>query len=162
LLAQGEFAAFLRADGRDRSELLERMTGTQIYSRLSIAAHVKAALAEQRLREGRAAALAIPVLDDDARRAAEAELALAGAGRAAAGDGRGAAGAGQGAAGAGARGLAEPARRARALADAEADHARARAAIAAAEAERAELALRRRAEPLRAPWEDAARLEQQL
>ncbi|MBA3540469.1 MAG: AAA family ATPase, partial [Deltaproteobacteria bacterium] len=26
LLAQGEFAAFLRADGKDRSELLERMT----------------------------------------------------------------------------------------------------------------------------------------
>ncbi|MDQ3298392.1 MAG: AAA family ATPase, partial [Myxococcota bacterium] len=32
LLAQGEFAAFLRADGKDRSELLERMTGTEIYS----------------------------------------------------------------------------------------------------------------------------------
>ncbi|HET9626667.1 MAG TPA: AAA family ATPase, partial [Kofleriaceae bacterium] len=71
LLAQGEFAAFLRADGRDRSELLERMTGTQIYSKLSIAAHVKAALAEQRLRDGRAAALAISVLDDDAVRAIE-------------------------------------------------------------------------------------------
>ena len=40
------------ADGKDRSELLERMTGTEIYSKLSIAAHVKAALAEQRLRDG--------------------------------------------------------------------------------------------------------------
>ncbi|MDQ3370478.1 MAG: AAA family ATPase, partial [Myxococcota bacterium] len=53
LLAQGEFATFLRADGKDRSELLERMTGTEIYSRLSVAAHLKATLAEQRLREGR-------------------------------------------------------------------------------------------------------------
>ena len=30
LLAQGEFAAFLRAGERDRGELLERMTGTEI------------------------------------------------------------------------------------------------------------------------------------
>src|SRR5262249_9130513 len=61
LLAQGEFAAFLRADGKDRSELLERMTGTEIYSQLSVRAHVKAALAEQRLRERQGAALAIAV-----------------------------------------------------------------------------------------------------
>ncbi|HUJ63617.1 MAG TPA: AAA family ATPase, partial [Kofleriaceae bacterium] len=74
LLAQGEFAAFLRADGKDRSELLERMTGTEIYSRLSIAAHLRAALAEQRLRDSRAAALAIAVMPEDARAAAAAEL----------------------------------------------------------------------------------------
>src|SRR3977135_2177641 len=77
LLAQGEFAAFLRADGKDRSELLERMTGTQIYSRLSVAAHVKAALAGQPLREGRAGALAIGVLDDAAERAIRDELDVA-------------------------------------------------------------------------------------
>src|SRR5580704_18558776 len=63
LLAQGDFAAFLRADGKDRSELLERMTGTEIYSRLSIAAHQRAALAEQQLREQHGAALAIGVLE---------------------------------------------------------------------------------------------------
>src|SRR5262245_29032785 len=77
LLAQGEFAAFLRADGKDRSELLERMTGTEIYSKLSIAAHLKAALAEQQLRERQGAAAAIPVLAADARAAAEAELVVA-------------------------------------------------------------------------------------
>ena len=77
LLAQGEFATFLRADGKDRSELLERMTGTEIYSRLSIEAHARAALVEQRLREQQHAALAIGVLADDARAAAEAELVLA-------------------------------------------------------------------------------------
>src|SRR5262249_53105876 len=135
LLAQGEFAAFLRADGRDRSELLERMTGTEIYSRLSIAAHVKAALAEQRPRDGHAAAPAIPVLDGAARRRAEAELALANDAKAAARERHAAADAAV-------RWLAEAARRARALADAEAEEARARAALAGAEAERAELALR--------------------
>lgn len=39
LLAQGEFAAFMKADSSQRSELLERMTGTRIYSSLSKAAH---------------------------------------------------------------------------------------------------------------------------
>jgi len=38
LLSQGEFAAFLKADERDRSAMLERITGTAIYSQLSMAA----------------------------------------------------------------------------------------------------------------------------
>ncbi|MGE5185455.1 MAG: AAA family ATPase, partial [Acidobacteriota bacterium] len=67
LLAQGEFAAFLRADGKDRSELLERMTGTEIYSRLSIAAHVRAQQAVHRLEALEAALGAIPVLAPDVR-----------------------------------------------------------------------------------------------
>ena len=39
LLSQGDFAAFLKAGERARSELLERITGTDIYTRLSIAAY---------------------------------------------------------------------------------------------------------------------------
>lgn len=35
LLAQGEFAAFLKASEKERSDLLERITGTEIYSELS-------------------------------------------------------------------------------------------------------------------------------
>jgi len=35
LLAQGDFAAFLKAPAKERSELLERITGTQLYSQLS-------------------------------------------------------------------------------------------------------------------------------
>jgi len=38
LLAQGDFAAFLRSPATDRAQLLERMTGTEIYADLSIAA----------------------------------------------------------------------------------------------------------------------------
>jgi exonuclease SbcC len=41
LLAQGDFAAFLRAAPRERSDLLERITGTEIYSELSKAAQVR-------------------------------------------------------------------------------------------------------------------------
>lgn len=42
LLAQGDFAAFLKAKGDERSELLERMTGTALYSAISVRAHAKA------------------------------------------------------------------------------------------------------------------------
>lgn len=39
LLAQGEFAAFLKADRDQRADLLERITGSQIYSELGSLAH---------------------------------------------------------------------------------------------------------------------------
>lgn len=41
LLAQGDFAAFLHADERERSELLEKITGSEIYSELSKAAYAR-------------------------------------------------------------------------------------------------------------------------
>src|SRR5262245_60825567 len=155
LLAQGEFAAFLRADGKDRSELLERMTGTEIYSKLSIAAHLRAALAEQQLRDRRSAAMMIPVLDDAARAQAEAELALATAAKEASR-------ARLATAEAAARWLGEAATRDRALDDAVREHGVAEAAVVAAAAGRAELALRKRAEALRPAWDDAARIERRL
>jgi len=155
LLAQGEFAAFLRADGKDRSELLERMTGTEIYSQLSVRAHVKATVAEQRLRDRQGAALAIPVLSDEARVQAERELVLAK-------QGQDAARARLAAAEAAARWLAEAERRQRALADSELARHAAEQAVEAASGEREELVLRRRAEALRPAWDDAARLDRQL
>jgi exonuclease SbcC len=51
LLAQGDFAAFLKADAKLRSELLERITGTEIYGELSKAAHRRAAEERKRLDE---------------------------------------------------------------------------------------------------------------
>jgi exonuclease SbcC len=154
LLAQGEFAAFLRADGRDRSELLERMTGTEIYSRLSVAAHARAAVALQQLRDLQGAAAAIPVLADDARTAAEAGQVIAVAAR-------GAARERLAEAEAAARWVAESTRRERELAEAIVASEAAERAIADANDARTELALRRRAEPLRALWDDVARLDRQ-
>lgn len=49
LLAQGDFAAFLKARSEERSGLLERMTGTEIYSQLSIAAYRRFQEQEQHL-----------------------------------------------------------------------------------------------------------------
>jgi DNA repair protein SbcC/Rad50 len=146
LLAQGDFAAFLRADGKDRSELLERMTGTEIYSQLSIAAHKKGQAAEQRIKELGLSLTAIEVLADDALAALRAELASAAAAHDEA-----------------KRELAEGERaekwwqqRARLSAElAEAELAAAAAATAAAEPLRAEHELRRRAESLRPAWHAA-------
>lgn len=49
LLPQGEFAAFLKAGVDERSALLERMTGTEFYSELSIAAFERAKQERQAL-----------------------------------------------------------------------------------------------------------------
>lgn len=49
LLAQGEFAAFLEANGAERAELLERMTGTGLYRALGKAAWERAKQIEREL-----------------------------------------------------------------------------------------------------------------
>ena len=42
LLAQGDFDTFIKSDSKDRAELLERITGTEIYSQLSQSAFARA------------------------------------------------------------------------------------------------------------------------
>jgi exonuclease SbcC len=51
LLAQGDFAAFLKAKKDERSSLLERITGTDIYSELSIAAFERARQEKEALNQ---------------------------------------------------------------------------------------------------------------
>ncbi len=51
LLAQGEFAVFLKAKSEERSALLERITGTEIYSQLSKAALERFRVEEKTLGE---------------------------------------------------------------------------------------------------------------
>jgi len=50
LLAQGDFAAFLKAKSDERSSLLERITGTEIYSQLSMLAYRKFQEQDQELQ----------------------------------------------------------------------------------------------------------------
>lgn len=47
LLAQGDFATFLKAKQSEKAELLEKLTGTDIYSRISVAIFEKSKIAEQ-------------------------------------------------------------------------------------------------------------------
>ena len=81
LLAQGDFAAFLRATETERATLLEQMTGTEIYTRLSREAFFKGrelSKARELLEVKRAEH---GVLEDEARTAAEAALQAADAAR---------------------------------------------------------------------------------
>ncbi len=50
LLAQGDFAAFLKAPAKERSDLLERITGTELYSTISKLAFTTAKESEQQLK----------------------------------------------------------------------------------------------------------------
>ncbi|NOK16607.1 AAA family ATPase [Corallococcus carmarthensis] len=74
LLAQGEFAAFLRADANERAELLERMTGTEVYSRVSIAAHEKNAKEQEELKRLSQGLAAIMLMSDADREVARVQL----------------------------------------------------------------------------------------
>ena len=55
LLAQGDFATFLKARQADKAEILEKLTGTEVYSRISasIYEHTKQAEGEYRLLQER-------------------------------------------------------------------------------------------------------------
>lgn len=84
LLAQGEFAAFLKADANERAELLERMTGTEVYSRLSVAAHEKNRAEQEELTRRAQGLAAIALMSDADREAAQARLGEEAGARAAA------------------------------------------------------------------------------
>jgi exonuclease SbcC len=84
LLAQGEFAAFLKADASERAELLERMTGTEVYSRLSMAAHEKNRAEQEELARRAQGLAAMALMPEAERAAAEARLGEEAAERAAA------------------------------------------------------------------------------
>jgi exonuclease SbcC len=49
LLAQGDFATFLKATQKEKAELLEKLTGTEVYSRISTTIYEKSKNAEQAL-----------------------------------------------------------------------------------------------------------------
>ncbi len=73
LLAQNDFAAFLKADEKQRSDLLERMTGTDIYTKVSIAAFRRAVDEAKSLTALQEAADASAILDDETRTALVAQ-----------------------------------------------------------------------------------------
>jgi exonuclease SbcC len=74
LLPQGDFAAFLKADGKSRSELLERITGTEIYTELSLAAHRRAAEEKKQLDDLKQQQDGLQPLDVSERQALEQRL----------------------------------------------------------------------------------------
>lgn len=67
LLAQGEFAAFVLASEDERANLLEAMTGTGIFAKISMAAYRRCSLEEQKLRDLTLEQEALGLLDGVAR-----------------------------------------------------------------------------------------------
>ncbi len=71
LLAQGDFDTFIKAGSKDRAELLERITGTAIYSRISQAAFARAKQEREALRALEMQLGEHQPLNDEQRAAAE-------------------------------------------------------------------------------------------
>lgn len=65
LLAQGDFTAFLKADKDEKSSLLEKLTGTDIYSEISRRIYEKTKQAEQELGSLRKQMEGITLLSDE-------------------------------------------------------------------------------------------------
>ena len=75
LLAQGGFAAFLNASANDRAELLEELTGTEIYGEISRRVYEGAAAAREAVKTMRARADGIDLLGAEQREAMRLEIA---------------------------------------------------------------------------------------
>lgn len=74
LLSQGQFAAFLNAKPRERAELLEELTGTEIYGQISAMVFEKHKSAKGELEQLRAQAEGVVLLDSEQRAQLEQRL----------------------------------------------------------------------------------------
>jgi len=75
MLSQGQFAAFLNAKPGERAELLEELTGTEIYGQISVAIYERHKAARLALDNLRSRAGTLTLLDADARAALQQQLA---------------------------------------------------------------------------------------
>ncbi|MEP1446503.1 MAG: AAA family ATPase [Paraglaciecola sp.] len=74
MLSQGNFAAFLNADENKRAELLEELTGTEIYGQISVKVHEHHSQAKQRLNELQVGANTFQVLTAEQKQVLQDEL----------------------------------------------------------------------------------------
>jgi len=75
LLAQGEFTTFLKATPAERAPILEQITGTEIYSEISVAVHERRVLERQKLETLRAACEGIRALSPEEEKEVSDQLA---------------------------------------------------------------------------------------
>ncbi|EBU0471696.1 exonuclease subunit SbcC [Salmonella enterica] len=74
LLSQGQFAAFLNAKAKERAELLEELTGTEIYGQISAQVFEKHKAARLELEKLQAQASGVALLADEQLQQLEASL----------------------------------------------------------------------------------------
>ena len=64
MLAQGDFATFLKSDKNEKAELLEKLTGTDIYSRISSVIYEKSKVADKAFDDINSKIAGIELLDE--------------------------------------------------------------------------------------------------
>ncbi|ALR75665.1 exonuclease subunit SbcC [[Enterobacter] lignolyticus] len=74
LLSQGQFAAFLNAKPKERAELLEELTGTEIYGQISAQVFEKHKTAKTELEKLQAQASGMVLLNDEQQQALQQRL----------------------------------------------------------------------------------------
>lgn len=74
LLAQGGFAAFLQAGADERAPILEQITGTDIYSRLSIKVHERYSIEREKLDQINRECDLIPILSPEEKENIEQQI----------------------------------------------------------------------------------------
>ncbi len=74
LLSQGQFAAFLNAKPKERAELLEELTGTEIYGQISAQVFEKHKLARNELEKLQAQSSGVVLLSDEQQQALQQSL----------------------------------------------------------------------------------------
>lgn len=75
LLAQGQFNAFLSADANERAPILEQITGTEIYSDISVAVHERNRKEEEKLAGLQQQDALVQLISDEDRLRMEQEQA---------------------------------------------------------------------------------------
>lgn len=71
MLTQGDFARFLKSDPGDKAAILEKITGTEVYKDLSMAAYTRAKLAREAWERATEALTVAPPLEAEARTSLE-------------------------------------------------------------------------------------------
>ena len=74
MLSQGNFAAFLNADENKRAELLEELTGTEVYGQISVKVHEHHSQAKQRLNALQVGATTFQVLSTEQKQVLQQEF----------------------------------------------------------------------------------------
>lgn len=69
LLAQGDFAAFLEADADQRAPILEQITGSSVYSRISMAVHERTSEERRKVGQLQEAMGNVALLDEEQEQA---------------------------------------------------------------------------------------------
>lgn len=67
MLAQGQFTRFLKAEAKEKSDILEKITGTEIYARIGTRIHQKAKEASDALKTAGMEVNSVTLLSDDQR-----------------------------------------------------------------------------------------------